>query len=249
MGVPENEETTCDTIQYDFTADTARLTTGSSAPEGAMATVATFSLKSSDFPLGTVFAKLPDVTVQLERIVPGADEVVPYFWIRGSESDSIVEQFSDHPGVRDIRLVDNVDDEYLMRCEWVADHDSVLDALLDPGVVLLSAVGTADTWTFEIRGEKRESIAKFRTHCHEHGVPVTLTEIHPLRPLEAQHGLTEKQREALILAFERGYFDSPRTATLQEVADELGITQQALSSRLRRGNRRLIDKALIEAYT
>lgn len=212
-----------------------------------MATVAEFTLSSERFPLGTIFAKLPDVTVYLERVIPDANGTVPYFWVRGTQTDSILEQFSEHPGVRDIRLVDSIGDEYLMRCQWVAEHDSVLDALLDPEVVLLSAIGTTQEWTFEIRGESRESIAKFRQYCIDHDVPITLTELHALRPLEAQNDLTEKQRDALILAFNRGYFDTPRRATLQEVADEFGISQQALASRLRRGNRRLIQNALIES--
>ena len=214
-----------------------------------MATVAEFTLNSHEFPLGTVFTELPDVTVQLERIVPDANGVIPYFWVRGTETDAIIDQFSNHPGVRDIQLVDSVNDEYLLRCRWVSEHESVLDALVDPEVILLSAVGTKEQWTFEIRGESRKAIAKFRIYCHQHDLPITLTELHALEPLEAQHGLTEKQREALILAFEHGYFDSPRASTLQEIADELGITQQSLSSRLRRGNRRLIEQALIESYS
>ena len=214
-----------------------------------MATVAEFTLDSHEFPLGTVFAELPDITVQLERIIPDANGVVPYFWVRGTETDTIVNQFSEHPGVTDIQLVDSADGEHLMRCQWVSEHDIVLDALIDPDVVLLSAVGTQNEWTFEIRGESRGAIATFRNYCHGHGIPITLTELHPLEPRGAQHGLTEKQRDALILAFERGYFDSPRETTLQEIADELGITQQSLSSRLRRGNRRLVEEALIGSYS
>jgi predicted DNA binding protein len=58
--------------------------------------------------------------------------------------------------------------------------------------------------------------------------------------------LTDTQREALVLAYERGYFDSPRESSLEAVAEELGITQQSLSSRLRRGHRRLIENTLID---
>lgn len=210
-----------------------------------MATVAEFSLPAEEFALGTVFAELPDVTIQLERVIPDANGVVPYFWVRGTESENIVEQFSSHPGVRDIQEVDHIDGEYLMRCAWVSEYDSVLDALIAPEVVLLSAIGTADGWTFELRGESRESIAEFNDYCHEHGVPVTLTELHALRPRDVRQDLTETQREALTLAYEQGYFDSPRETTLEEVADDLGISQQALSSRLQRGNRRLIEQSLI----
>lgn len=212
-----------------------------------MATVAEFTLASDEFPLGTVFANLPGVTVQLERVVPDANGVIPYFWVRGTETDAIVEQFSAHPGVEDIREVDHIEGEHLMRCSWVPEYDSVLDALIAPEVVLLSAVGTASEWTIEIRGETREAIAAFHEYCHDHAVPIRLTELHALRPLDARLDLTDTQRESLILAYERGYFESPRETTLQAIAEDLGISQQALGSRLRRGNRRLIEQALLES--
>lgn len=214
-----------------------------------MATVAEFTLPADEFPLGTIFTELPDVTVQLERAIPDTNDVVPYFWVRGVQSDAIVEQFSEHPGVRDIREVDTIDGEYLLRCEWVSEHDSVLDGLIAPEIVLLSAIGTAEEWTFELRGESREAIAEFREYCHDHGIPVTLEELHALRPHDTKRGLTDSQREALVVAYERGYFDTPRETTLQEVADDLGISQQALGARLRRGYRRLIEQALIESQS
>lgn len=214
-----------------------------------MATVAEFTLAADEFPLGSVFTELPDVTVQLERVIPDANAVVPYFWVRGTESDAIVEKFPDHPGVKNIRAVDHTDGEHLLRCSWVPEYDSVLDALVAPNVVLLSATGTAEEWTFELRGETREDIAEFHEYCHGHGIPVTLTELHALRPLDAKQDLTDAQREALTLAYEHGYFNSPRETTLEELADELGISQQALGSRLQRGNRRLIEQALIEAHS
>jgi predicted DNA binding protein len=214
-----------------------------------MSTVAEFTLAADGFPLGTVFRQLPDVTVQLERVIPDVNGVIPYFWVRGVETNAIVAQFTDHPGVRDIRLVDHVDSEYLMRCEWTSDYDGVLDALISPEVILLSAIGTTEEWTFELRGESREAIAEFQEYCHDHGAPVELTKIRGLQPLDARQDLTETQREALVLAYERGYFNSPRETTLKEIADELDISQQALGSRLRRGNRRLIEQSLFSAHT
>lgn len=212
-----------------------------------MTTVAEFTLAANEFPLGTVFSKLPNVTVQLERVIPDANGVVPYFWVRGAETDAIVAQFTNHPGVRDIRAVDCVDSEYLLRCAWVSEYDSVLDALIAPEVVLLSAIGTAEEWTFELRGESRKAIAEFREYCHDHGIPVTLTELHAPQPLDATQRLTESQRDALVLAYERGYFDSPRGTTLKEIADDLEISQQALGARLRRGNRQLIEQTLVKS--
>ncbi|WP_312907254.1 helix-turn-helix domain-containing protein [Natronosalvus caseinilyticus] len=213
-----------------------------------MATEATFTVPSSQFPLGTVFEQLPDVTVTLERIIPAQDVVIPYFWVRGTVVDDIEEVFSAHPGVRNIRLVDSVADEYLLRVEWAVEYSGVLSVLTETEIPLIEAVGTNQEWTFDVRGDDRSDIASFQRRCRERDVPVTLTSLHALTPVESdtEAALTESQQEALVLAFDRGYFEIPREVTMAEVGDELGISQQAVASRLRRGIKRILGSTLSE---
>lgn len=211
-----------------------------------MATETTFTVAADQFPLGTVFDQLPGVTVDLERLIPARDVVIPYFWVRGTEVDDIESAFTKHPGVEDIRLVDSVEDEYLLRVEWAVDYDDVLTILTETEVPLLSATGTSEQWTFEIRGDDRSDIADFQRRCREHDIPITLTELHALTPVEtaAESALTEPQQEALLLAYERGYFESPREVTMEELGEELGISQQAVASRLRRGIKHVLANTL-----
>jgi predicted DNA binding protein len=211
-----------------------------------MATEATFAVPSDQFPLGTVFNQLPGVKVELERIIPERDVVIPFFWVRGTKVDDIENTFDAHPGVREIRLVDSVEDEHLLRVEWELDYDDVLTALIETEVPVLNATGTNQQWTFEVRGEDRTDIAAFQQRCQELDIPVTLTELHALTPVDtaAEAGLTDTQQEALVLAYERGYFESPREVTLAELGEELGITQQAVGSRLRKGSKYIIGSTL-----
>jgi predicted DNA binding protein len=44
--------------------------------------------------------------------------------------------------------------------------------------------------------------------------------------------ITDKQREAMEIALELGYYESPRETDLGELADELGISKSAVSQRL-----------------
>ena len=143
-----------------------------------MATEATFTVPSDQFPLGTVFQRLPDVTVELERIIPAQDVVIPYFWVRGTEVGDIEDAFLDHPGVGNIHLVDSVADEYLLRVEWTLEYDGVLSTLMETGVPLIKAVGTSEQWTFDIRGDDRRDIAAFQDRCRELDIPITLTKLH-----------------------------------------------------------------------
>ncbi len=212
-----------------------------------MATVMEFTSPAAEFPLGTVFENLPDVSVELERLIPHDTLIIPYFWVRGAEAADIEASFEAHEGVTDIELIDSVEHEYLMRVEWEREYVGVLNALAETNLVVLSGIGTATGWDFEVRGESQDEVSEFRSYCQEHDIPIDITAVHSLLPIQGEgYELTDTQREALMLAFERGYFDSPRTATLQEIAEELGITQQSLSSRLRRGHRRLIAATLVK---
>jgi len=212
-----------------------------------MATVMEFRSPSDEFPLGTVFENLPNVTVELERLIPQEVFVVPYFWVRGAEIDDIEASFDSHPGVNSVRLVDSVDDEYLLRAEWDREYEGILTALAETDLAVLSATGSEDGWQFEVRGESRADIGNFRTYCQDNDIPIEITAVHALVAVQGEgYDLTDTQREALVLAYERGYFDSPRRASLADVADELGISQQSLSSRLRRGHKRLVGATLTD---
>ena len=213
-----------------------------------MATEATVTVPADQFPLGTVFAEFPDVTVELERLIPSQDVAIPYFWVRGTKVEDIEAAFTEHPGVKDIRFVDSVEDEYLLRVEWSLEYDDVLSVLIETDIPLIKATGTNQQWTFDIRGDTRSDVATFHTRCRELGIPVTLTALHDLTPVEteSQAALTDKQEEALVLAFNRGYFESPREVTMEELGAELGISQQAIAARLRNGIRHILDNTLPE---
>jgi predicted DNA binding protein len=212
-----------------------------------MATEATFTSPPDEFPLGSIFASVPGVTVELERIVPREGVIIPYFWVRGVDIDDVEAAFATHPGVNTIRLIDSVGDEYLLRVEWDREYEGILSTLAETEISLITAIGTSDQWTFEVRGDNRSDIATFRQRCRERDIPVTLTALHALTPVgpATEAELTDSQLEALVLAYDRGYFNSPRDVTMGELGVELGISQQAVASRLRRGIRQILGQTLI----
>lgn len=54
-------------------------------------------------------------------------------------------------------------------------------------------------------------------------------------------GLTDAQRAAVRTAYEMGYFDIPRRASLEDIATELDISASACSERLRRAQTHLVE--------
>ena len=58
--------------------------------------------------------------------------------------------------------------------------------------------------------------------------------------------LTEKQQEAISLAFRLGYFDTPRKISADELAAKLGLASSTLAVHLRRAEHRLLADMLNE---
>jgi len=212
-----------------------------------MAIEASFAIDQSDFPLSAIFDELPDATVELDRVVPTDDAVIPYFWIHAEEIDGFETDLADDAGVRSVAIIDEVEDQIFLRIEWDLSNESILTAMVDTPVTLISGIGDESRWTFEVRSADQKGVSEFQAYCRERDIPIELTELHALSSLRSdrEYDLTEGQQRALVLAYTRGYFDSPREATQRDIADELGISHQAVSSRLQRGIRRLVASTLV----
>jgi predicted DNA binding protein len=98
--------------------------------------------------------------------------------------------------------------------------------------------GTA--WLFKTWFPDRAAAQRVWEYAVDHDVEIELDRINEYGSIvENEYGLTDKQREAILVALGAGYFDEPRGATLGEVAATLDISQPAASGLLRRGIKRL----------
>jgi predicted DNA binding protein len=132
----------------------------------------------------------------------------------------------------------------------VIEDDSNLVAAHDPEEfegILMEATVTAEG----IRERKvfsgYEALQTLRDRCEVRDIPFELLTIasDPENAGERdQFGLTDKQYEAISVAFDRGYYDSPRTFSTDDVADELGVSGAAASDLLRRAERQLIGETV-----
>ena len=212
-----------------------------------MTTIAEFAAPTEAFPLGSLFETLPEASVELERLVPANRVVFPYFWVWDGDPTEIESAAWDHPDLECVRLVDELDGGGLFRAHWNENDDGIVAAVNQTDLSILSANGTSDGWSFEVRAETNDSLAAFQDFCTENDVSLSLSRISSVteRHVGGRYNLTPQQREALTLAYEEGYYDHPREATLEEIATQVGITRPSLSSRLRRGSRNLIENTVI----
>lgn len=215
---------------------------------GDRTTVAQFSLPPKAFPLGAVFETWPDARIELDRVVPSDGSTMPYFWVFNVDADSARSLLEGLPQFKSVTLNDDLGHRALFRAEWSPESLGLLHSILKSEITIIVAVGTSDGWSFELRGHDRAAIAGFMQRCQEYDVPASLTRVGDVSegPTGAEQALTEDQQEALLLAFSEGYYDEPRKTDLQSLAESVGISRQAFSSRLRRGYKNFIGATLVD---
>jgi len=212
-----------------------------------MSTVAEFELPPAEFVLVWAVKTVPEVRIEVERVVvDGTEEITPYFWAIGESLETFEDALEDDVTVAEVVRLEKRDGTRFYRAHWRDATRGILYALTDEVASVMSAVYDGDTWSVRMLFADRESLSDFHHYCATYDVALELERLHDRdNPRSyATYEVTQEQEEALLAALELGYFEVPQAVTLAAVADRLGISEQATSARLRRGNANLVRNAL-----
>ena len=212
-----------------------------------MATIVRGTVPATEFALAHTLEACPDLEFEVERIViSGDDAAMPLLWVRGEERDRVEAAFEEDDSIREVSLVAGFDDDLLYRMEWVGGIRLVLQMITNSEATVLDAYGKDGKWSLRVMYPERDLFSKTHSFCEKHGIEF---EIESIRDLEGEpagrFGLTKDQYKTLRLAAEQGYFKIPREADQDDLAEELGISHQAVSERIRRGLESLIEDTLL----
>lgn len=212
-----------------------------------MSVIVEFRVPAKDFELGRILSVRGDSTIELETLVPLGGATVPLFWIHNSARAAFLDGVRDHPTVTGATEVDTFEDRALFTLDWNAKQDRLIDGISGGNGQILSAVGATDDWKVEVRFPTRGDLSAFSERCEETGVRLEIDRIYNPTTGNAGpwFGLTDPQREAIVLAAEAGYYDIPRECTTLELAEELGISDQAVTERLRRAIASFVEHAFL----
>lgn len=219
-----------------------------------MTLVAEYELQCEALPLVDVAGAVPEATLSV-RMVPHANGHSPFLVTVEADDPASVERAFECSGfVAESTLIDR--DGATSRYQvlpavgleaQLGDHLDDLTELrsLSATEAIVERIQVTPTgWVQTARFADRAAFEEFRSFWQRN----TTFQLRRLtrgasadRPADA---LTDRQRDALATAHAMGYFEIPRDATLEEIADELDISPPALSERLRRAQDRLLDDVL-----
>lgn len=161
-------------------------------------------------------------------------------WISSDDFEAVEEAIEEGPSARDVTMMVDMGERRLYRMDFTefAREVDLLPKIIEVGGVLEQSVGTEDGWWCQARFPDREAFQTVYQFCRDHEIGFEFERIFE-SPTQGSGDsilpmLTDKQREALECACNEGYFDIPRRTTMVELADNLGISDTALSQRLHR---------------
>ncbi|WP_327051531.1 helix-turn-helix domain-containing protein [Halomicrococcus gelatinilyticus] len=214
-----------------------------------MSVILEFTVDDDQFTLGDVLSGPPQMRIELERIVPTGDAAMPFLWVTGDDHEAFEEKMLASEHVEDIVAIDRVDQSALYRVAWLGDHDGIIQGITETGGTVLEAY-TDDGWEYRIRFNDHDRLSQFYNHCTDHDIDIHIVRTYTLTERTEsvrQFDLSNEQREALVLGLRSGYFDTPSQVSLEELADELDISQQAMSNRIRRGTKQVLAESLLSS--
>lgn len=190
---------------------------------------------------------VPEMVIEIEQLVPTYQSTLPNVWATGANFERFEAAAADDPTVERLQIQADTDSGRLYRTEWVESETELLQWMKNAEVTVLQSEvnGENEEWHFEFRFPSRDGLDAFQSHCDERGVQFDLVRLFELSAAKmGQYNMNEKQYETILTAMEMGYYEIPRSVTLEEVAEELGISSGAVSERLRRGQTTLVNNSL-----
>jgi hypothetical protein len=198
------------------------------------------------------FERVPGLEVRLEDVRPvrrdgDGEELVLFAWCSPAPAE-LTDAFEADPDVASVERLVEDRERALFRVVFAAD--STIGRLYENfptgEATILEATETEAGILARFRFASHDALVRYRDNVGDFGIGYDVESVHTGGdPSEAErYGLTDKQVETLRLAAARGYFETPADVTLETLADELGVTPQAVSKRLRNGLDRLVARTV-----
>ncbi|WP_339104208.1 helix-turn-helix domain-containing protein [Haloterrigena salinisoli] len=204
--------------------------------------------------LHATFEAVPDIVLQQEefRIVSGEPRLA--VWASGGDFEAFEAALATDSTVADVQHLSDLHEKRLYQIIFPEERapDQLYPIALEENIIPVRSTITRDGIHLTARFPSREAVATFRDACREREISFTLQQLYREEGamndggLDNPFGVTDPQREALLHALEAGYFAVPRQTKLGTLAEDLGVSSAALSTRLRRGQQNLLQQTLAQ---
>jgi predicted DNA binding protein len=209
-----------------------------------MGVIAEFTVDDESLLLQDSLAAVPSMQLEIVQDTAGLDGLpIFYFWASGGEFEAFEAALTEDESVAEYEMLERLEERRMYRVK--CSRNSFYGAYRETAATIDDLSADGDGWYLRMRFPDRDSLREYRSTYEEADVQFTVHRLFADRggPSDA-FGLTDKQRDALALAYRRGYFSRPREVTLEELAGDLDVSPQAVSARIQRALETLVGSTI-----
>lgn len=201
--------------------------------------------------LGEASKRVPEMHFSGEDIIVEDDQPRKFVLsAEGGNLDEFEASLSNDPTVATYSVLQKFDQKgyYIVTYRKSLELKGTYHAALERDIVYIDLRLQNGIYHVRARVPDRDALRSFREYCRDEDIPFQLDRLYREEMgTDSRVGLslTDTQRQTLEVAYERGYFENPRKTTLEEIGDELGISRQAVSARLRRAIEHIVEDAVL----
>ncbi|MFB6109710.1 MAG: helix-turn-helix domain-containing protein [Halodesulfurarchaeum sp.] len=195
-----------------------------------------------DLWIGAISRSYPEATMRVLSAVAGEETGVGLVEITGPELEEMITEIESVPETADLNVLGQAEGTALVQFETT--EPTLLFPIVGSGIPLeMPFELRAGKATWEIK-TSQERLSRLGEELSAFGIEYDVERIR--ERLETGSLLTERQLAVVESATEAGYYDSPREATLTDVADRVGIAKSTCSEILQRAEGKIIEEFLAD---
>lgn len=183
-------------------------------------------------------------------VVPNAgtdpEHNIYFFWIDADDFGDVTTALEEDHTVADFTMVSRTPERRTYRITYTEEARLISPVLTELDGIMHDLRSQDDGWVVELLLPEHNALYELGERVAEEGIQFDIVEVHQRNPQEthSEFKLTESQMEALVSAYEHGYYEEPREISLEELGSILDISRNAVSGRLKRASNRLIEECL-----
>ncbi|SNZ03870.1 Predicted DNA binding protein, contains HTH domain [Natronoarchaeum philippinense] len=180
----------------------------------------------------------PEATFRVLAAMPGESAGFGLVRITGDDLASVLEAMGDHEVLTSVDPLEGSDDRVLVQFETT--RPLLLFSARESGVPIELPMDIRDGEASMEVTASRDRLSMLGEQLDAFGLPF---EVELVRErVDSERLLTDRQRELLVEAVERGYYDTPRECSVTELAEAIGCAKSTCSETLHRAEERVIKQ-------
>lgn len=188
--------------------------------------------------IGDVSRTYDDATFRILAALPGEDSGVGLAEITSADLPAVLRDIEERESVTTMEILSHRDNKALIQFE--TSMPLLLFPVQGSGIPLEMPFTLSDGQAVWEISAPQERLSELGEQLEEFGIPFNVNRIQ--QHIESEQLLTESQLELVEEAIESGYYDTPRSCSLTELADRAGIAKSTCSETLHRAEEKILKQ-------